>query len=179
MENIKKIINELAKVPDPISKVEVKEVLKLIHDSGHIFISGAGRSGLMIESFANRLLQIGMSVSVVGEITSPHTQTGDLLIFNSASGKSQKLIAQAKVAIKNDVETLLITTDSDSPLAEYCKHIIVIKAQSKYTETSSVQPMGALFEQYSMIFFDSLILDYMFEYKISEQTMINNHADIE
>lgn len=179
MSNITKIINELSNIPEPLRDKERKRVIKLIHDSKHIFVSGSGRSGLMVDGFANRLLQLGLSVSVVGEITSPHTHSNDLIIFNSASGKSEKMIAQVKKANSNGVRSLLFTTDKESPLARNCEEVVTIKAQSKYTNTTSIQPMGGLFEQYSLLFFDSLILDYLDEYNMLEETMIDNHADIE
>lgn len=179
MKNVESIIKELTDVPEPLTTQERVKIIQLFHSSGHIFISGSGRSGLMIDGLANRLSQLGLSVSVVGEITSPHTKAGDLIIFNSASGKSEKMVSQAKKAKDNSVKSLLITTDIKSPLAVNCEDIVMIKAQSKYTKTDTIQPMGALFEQYSMILFDSLILNYVEKYNISEKSMISNHADIE
>lgn len=104
MSNITKIINELSNIPEPLRDKERKRVIKLIHDSKHIFVSGSGRSGLMVDGFANRLLQLGLSVSVVGEITSPHTHSNDLIIFNSASGQSEKMIAQVKKQIVTELD---------------------------------------------------------------------------
>lgn len=179
MRNLKMIINELSNVPDPLSEEQIDNLITAINKSNHVFISGAGRSGLMINSFANRLLQIGLEVSVVGEITTPHLRNGDILIFNSASGSSEKLISQAREAKKYDVKIMLFTTDSQSSLAKLADYCIVVQAQSKYSETKSIQPMGALFEQYSMLLFDSLVLSYMQKYNITEQIMRDNHADIE
>lgn len=179
MENIEKIISELKNVPNPLSNTQIEEILEHIHDAKHIFISGSGRSGLMASSFANRLLQMGLSVSVVGEITSPHVKKGDVLIFNSASGSSEKLVSQAKEAKKYGVMIILITTNIDSSLAKLSNLVVKVEAQSKYSETESIQPMGAIFEQYSLLLFDSLVLSYMSKYQISEQIMKDNHADME
>lgn len=179
MENIEKIISELKNVPNPLSSTQVEEILKHIHDAKHIFISGSGRSGLMASAFANRLLQMGLSVSVVGEITSPHVKKGDVLIFNSASGSSEKLVSQAKEAKKYGITIILITTNIESSLAKLSNLVVKVDAQSKYSETESIQPMGAIFEQYSLLLFDSLVLSYMSKYQISEQIMKDNHADIE
>lgn len=179
MENIEKIISELKNVPNPLSNTQTEEILKYIHDAKHIFISGSGRSGLMASAFANRLLQMGLSVSVVGEITSPHVKKGDVLIFNSASGNSEKLVSQAEEAKKYGVKIILFTTNTESSLAKRSSLVVKIDAQSKYSETESIQPMGAIFEQYSLLLFDSLVLSYMSKYQISEQMMKDNHADIE
>lgn len=122
---------------------------------------------------------MGLSVSVVGEITSPHVKKGDVLIFNSASGSSEKLVSQAKEAKKYGVMIILITTNIDSSLAKLSNLVVKVEAQSKYSETESIQPMGAIFEQYSLLLFDSLVLSYMSKYQISEQIMKDNHADME
>ncbi|MBX4133436.1 hypothetical protein JMI89_07315 [Frischella sp. Ac48] len=47
--------------------------LNYITQAKHIFVAGASRSGLMINAFANRLLHLGYSVSIVGEINSPYS----------------------------------------------------------------------------------------------------------
>lgn len=179
MTNLSRIITEISNVPDPTLDDRIERIVKSIHKANHVFISGAGRSGLMVDAFANRLLQMGISVSIVGEITSPHLRNGDIIIFNSASGSSEKMILQAKEAKKYNIKIILITTNDDSALAKLADYSLIIKAQSKYSETESIQPMGALFEQYSLLLFDSLVLSYMKEYEISEEEMRNNHAEIE
>ena len=51
-----------------------------------IIVCGTGRSGLMLKSFAMRLMQIGYISYVVGETITPAIKEGDLLIVASASG---------------------------------------------------------------------------------------------
>ncbi len=176
---LKKICEEINNVDDPVNEKTLNRICQLIINSNHIYFSGSGRSGLMIKSFANRLLQLGLEVSVVGEISSPHTHSNDLLIFNSASGKSEKLIAQAKIAKNNGLKEILFTVDNNSPLAQFCEIVVQINAQSKFEHNKSIQPMGALFEQFSLLLFDSIILRLMKELNITEEQMIQNHADIE
>lgn len=179
MSNIKRVIKELEEVPEPVDSSVLPQILSALHQARYIFVSGSGRSGLVISAFANRLLQLGLSVSIVGEITTPHTQSKDVLIFNSASGTSRKLIEQAEFAQRKGILILLITASPQSPLARLADIVVPIKAQTKYKKTVSSQPMGTLFEQYSFLWFDSLILDYMQQYEISSSDMLSNHADLE
>lgn len=179
MSNIKRIIKELEEVPETMNSSDLRQILPSLHHARHIFVSGSGRSGLIISAFANRLLQLGLSVSIVGEITSPHTQSRDMLIFNSASGTSHKLIDQARFAQRKGILILLITASPQSSLAKLADIVVPIKAQTKYNTAASIQPMGALFEQYSFLWFDSLILDYMQQYDINGLDMLSNHADLE
>lgn len=65
----------------------IKEIVK----AHHIYLLGKGRSGLIISAFANRLMHLGFSVSLVGEITSPHSKSGDLLIIGRDQVKRQVL----------------------------------------------------------------------------------------
>ncbi|MGC3666964.1 6-phospho-3-hexuloisomerase, partial [Enterococcus faecalis] len=68
-------------IGNEISDQQVDRMTKAIQRANHIFLAGAGRSGLMIRAFANRLLLLGYSVSLVGEISSPHTKSGDLFLI--------------------------------------------------------------------------------------------------
>ena len=62
-----------------VDHTEVGAVLDGIHDARRVFVTGAGRSGLVARAFANRLMHLGMSVHVVGEVTTPAIERGDAL----------------------------------------------------------------------------------------------------
>ncbi|MGM9947678.1 6-phospho-3-hexuloisomerase [Floccifex sp.] len=173
------IIDELTIVNEKIDEKQINEFIRYIHQSSHIFLTGAGRSGLVIQSFANRLLHLGYSISVVGEISCPHTNQGDLLIISSGSGETKSLISQAQTAKENGLNIVLISTNNNSSLAHYANLIIVIPVQSKDTEGFTVQPMGTLFEQSSLILFDSIVLKLMKDKKETNKTMRQRHANIE
>ncbi|MFT8866184.1 MAG: 6-phospho-3-hexuloisomerase [Lacticaseibacillus paracasei] len=179
MSELSVIIDELKSVPDPNNDGGTDKMLDEIIAANHIFLSGAGRSGLMIKAFANRLLQMGYRVSVVGEVSSPHTHPGDLLILNSASGSASKLIIQAQIAHANGVRTVVVTTAPQSKLGMIADVVVKIEAQSKVSHTNSIQPMGALFEQFSLLLFDAIVIRLMKVTDVEEETMRNNHADME
>lgn len=179
MSELTSILDELAQVPDPLINEEVNELIRTIKEANRIYLSGAGRSGLMIRAFANRLMQLGFTISVVGEISEPHTRQGDLLIINSSSGNSTQLLAQANIAKNNGVKIVVVTTDIASPLAKMADIVIKIVAQSKVSKITSLQPMGSLFEQMSLLLFDAISLKLMKIVGATETTMRKNHADIE
>ena len=61
-----------------------------------MFVTGAGRSGLMGKSFAMRMMHMGIDAYVIGEtVTSTFTQD-DLLIIGSGSGETKSLIPIAQ-----------------------------------------------------------------------------------
>lgn len=159
-----------------------KKLLDLICNSHHIFLAGAGRSGLSAKAFANRLLHLGFDVSVIGEITSPHTHPSDLLIVVSSSGETESLKCLVKTAKSNNVKIITLTTNDNSTISKYSEQVILLPGKSKYdrdTNTQIQQPMGAEFEQMSYLFLDGIVLDLKNQLNITEQQMFANHADLE
>lgn len=181
MKFFNEIIDEVLSVGTEISETEVDQMITAIQTSKHIFLAGAGRSGLMIRGFANRLLHLGYSVSIVGEISSPHTQPGDLFLIGSGSGETTSLINQAKIAKDNGVAIGLFTTNRTSTLGKMADFLVVIPAQSKQStsEVETLQPMGSLFEQTTLFLYDSIILNLMEKIGETNQTMKPRHADLE
>ena len=59
------------------------KLIDLIFDSRWIFIYGSGRSGLVGQLFAVRLVQLGFDVHFIGEMTTPIITKEDLIILLS------------------------------------------------------------------------------------------------
>lgn len=57
--------------------------------------------------------------------------------------------------------------------------VIELPAGTKYDAEGSAQPLGSLFEQASQIFLDSLVLNLMEKLSVDEETMQQNHANLE
>ena len=177
--NGSKILSELTEVNNQLNTSDIYKLIDLIDISNHIYLTGAGRSGLMIRSFANRLLHLGYNISVVGEISSPHTHPGDLLLISSGSGETKSLISQAEIAKQNGLKVALITTSSISSLAKLADIVLLIPVQSKDTTGETIQPMGTLFEQYTLILYDSIVLNIMGLKNQTNETMKARHANLE
>lgn len=123
----KDILNQLMGYTKEIDINELSRVVRIIDNSNHIFLSGAGRSGLAVKGFANRLMHLGYNVSVVGEISSPHSKEGDLLIICSSSGETESLKDIAKKAKEADVKLLLVTTNRQSTIGKLADEILVLR----------------------------------------------------
>lgn len=168
------VIEEIQSQEILLGESSSSEVISLIKNAKHIFLAGAGRSGLMISAFANRLMHLGFDTNVIGEISTPHSQSGDLLIIGSGSGETVRLVNQAKIAKNNGVKLVLVTQSAQSTLANMADYVVDLS-----NNISSMQPMGSLFEQTSLIYYDSLVLDLMANLGETSQTMKVRHADIE
>ncbi len=177
------ILKELENNIEFIQEDQMLELIERIQKANHIFLTGKGRSGLSISAFANRLLHLGYSVSLIGEISAPHTQDGDLLIIASGSGETDALVSATKKAKSENVSLVCLTMNRESTIAKMTDLTILIPGVSpkvkELATISSIQPMGSAFEQMLYLAMDALILEMMeIENKTSEQ-MFLNHANIE
>ena len=146
-----------------------------------IFVAGAGRTGLVMRSFAMRLMHLGFRVHIIGDTTTPSIDEKDILLIGSGSGNTSSLVSISKNAKEIGVSTILFTIDSSSIIGRIASINICIPAPPPKRETNnySVQPMGSLFEQSLMIVLDTLICMLMLRKKIDSKTMFKNHANLE
>lgn len=182
-QNIRSILNELAQNAQSIDNAQAGQLIAHIRKAGHIFLQGAGRSGIAIRGFANRLLHLGFSVSVVGEISSPHSKPGDLLIIGSGSGETGSLKSLAQKAVESGVDVALITLNADSSIGRLATCVLVLpgtaKTENARAEGAFSQPMGSAFEQLCFITCDAMILELMAQLGESSNSMFKRHADFE
>ena len=183
-EYTEKILDELKHNATYISDEQLTSLVEAILNAKHIFTAGAGRSGVAMQGFTNRLMHLGLSVSAVGEITNPHTKEGDLLIIGSGSGETESLVAMANKAKKNGVSIALITMDEDSSIGKLADVVVVLpgvspKLKNKSIDITSIQPMGSAFEQISYLTYDGIILELMDRMHETSDSMFERHADLE
>lgn len=176
--NFKIILNELKQNSQNVNDNDFQSFIKEIVKAHHIYLLGKGRSGLVISAFANRLMHLGFSVSLVGEITSPHTSAGDLLIIGSGSGETPSLVSIAQIAKKEKIRLALITTNEKSTIASLADSIVVLPGASKLSGKSK-QPMGTAFEQLSFLAYDAIILELMKILNEKSDRMFQRHANFE
>jgi 6-phospho-3-hexuloisomerase len=181
---IEQVLAEVAASVRQVSADSLTQALALIESSPRIFVTGAGRSGLVMRALGMRLMHMGKIVYVAGETTTPGIAAADLLILGSGSGRTASLQSMAQQARRIGAKVLLFTTDAASPLAELADHRVVILAPSLKSgegERSllSIQPMGTLFEQSLLIVCDTLILGLMHQTGVAAAQMAERHANLE
>lgn len=182
--NVQLILQELDHNAGYIQDGEPDRLCDEILKARHIFLSGAGRSGVMIRAFANRLMHLGFSVSMVGDMTSPHSRPGDLLIIGSGSGETESLRALAEKAKKNALRLAVFTMDAESTIAGVADCVVVLpgtspKLKNKGMDITSIQPMGAAFEQILLLTEDALVMELMERTGQTSDEMFARHADLE
>ena len=80
-------LDELARVFDRIDETAVERAIDEIAMAKRIALYGVGREGLQIKGFCMRLFHLGRQAAMVGDMTTPHLGTGDLLIVSAGPGQ--------------------------------------------------------------------------------------------
>lgn len=161
---------------------QVDAFAKRAAEARRIFVAGAGRSGLMGKAFAMRLMHLGLTAHVVGESTTPGIGSGDILVLGSGSGETGSLISMAEKAQRAGASVLLVTIHPGSSIGRLADEIAALPAAAKEAAASSavtVQPMGSLFEQGLLIFYDAVVLRLMELKEMDGPAMYASHANLE
>ena len=185
------IIKNVEHTLKEINEAQVEEFMNAILNAERVFVYGAGRSGLVAKAFAMRLMHLGITVYVIGEIVTPSIKKGDLLITISGSGETTSVVNAASIAKKIGAKVACITSYENSSLAKLSDVIVIVKGRTKLDgerdffirqmegEHYPIAPLGTLFEIATMILLDSIVPKLMEELKVSEELMRARHATIE
>lgn len=160
---------------------QVERLLEMIEEASTIFVGGAGRSLMMMQAFAMRLMHIGFNSYVVGETTTPAVVADDLLIAGSGSGQTRMTLALVEAAAARGAHTSVITGHPDSPLGQAADHVVHIHAPVVFvnSERPTRQPPGTLFEQCLLAQCDAMIMQLMHRLGTTEEIIRRRHTKFE
>ena len=152
-----------------------------LHRADSIFVLGAGRSGLALRMTAMRLMQLGLTVHVVGEVTTPAIGHGDVLLVASGSGTTEAIVRSARTAIDVGAIVITLTTATKSPLANLSSVLVEVPAAEKLDRaaTKSVQYAGSLFEQAVVTIGDAFFHSLWLKSGQSADELWPRHANLE
>jgi len=152
-----------------------------LHRAGRVFVLGAGRSGLALRMTAMRLMHLGLTVHVVGEVTAPAIAAGDVLLAASGSGTTGAIVRAAETAAAAGVGIVALTTDAGSPLAEMAEVTVVIPAAAKQDHGGprSTQYSGGLFEQSVLLVGDAIFHTLWKASGATAEELWPRHANLE
>ncbi len=178
------ILTELRAVFQTINNDESDLLVKSILKADRVFVSGQGRSGFVMRSFAMRLMHLGLEAFVVGETITPSIGTGDLLIVGSGSGETLGSLLAARSAKGAGARVAAITSRRESSLAEVSDLVLIIPVKSAKVVgapgiSSTIQPLGSLAEQSLFIYLDCIIVRLMKEMDCCSEGIFQRHANIE
>lgn len=164
-------IHESAESIDPRS---LEDFVDLILSKKTIFIYGSGRSGLVGQYFAVRLVQLGLDVHFVGDMTTPIIGKDDLTVLISNTGETMSAVQTANIARRLGSHVVSVTATKSSKLAHASNSVIVLHIPN--TTDGNLLPLGTLFEDAAIMMFDALIPELMKKLGQSEDDMRKKHA---
>jgi 6-phospho-3-hexuloisomerase len=176
--NIHLILDKISGILDATDDSYHDKLTNMLDEASRIFVSGAGRSGLVGRFFAMRLMHSGYDVSLVGEIVTPSIKKGDLLIIISGSGETEQLIAYTKRAKEIGAKILLISAKGGSTIGDLADATFQIGNEELYGKVKGM-PMGTVFELSTLTFLEALISHIIYEKGIPEEEMRTRHANLE
>jgi len=174
-----------------IDKKSIDQFVESLINAKRIFIGGAGRSGLVAKAFGMRLMHLGFTVYVIGEVITPAINKDDLLIVVSGSGQTLSVVVAARIAKEKGVKIVSITSNPNSDIGKISDVIVQIKgrrpedakrdyeARQLLGNHEPLAPLGTLFELSALVFLDSIIDELMLRYQKSEDELKKLHADLE
>lgn len=169
-----KITNVLAATPAGYDE----KLINLVEGAKRVFITGAGRSGLVSRFFAMRLVHSGFQVYMVGEIVTPSIQAGDLFIVISGSGETETLLPLLKKAKSQGAKIAVISMKSVSTMASMADLVVAVGNADLFAKTQGM-PMGTTFELSTLILLEATVSYLIHKNGLTEEGMRAIHANLE
>jgi 6-phospho-3-hexuloisomerase len=164
-------------IADILARVEVPAYEGLLqafaNRAQRWFFSGQGRSGLIAQMMAMRLMQAGYDTHVVGEVSAPAVRAGDGFFLVCGSGQTPVSLSFATIAKAEGAKLVVITHKPKSKLAEMADVLLSIPMEK------SVQFGGSVFEQASLILLDSLIFQLTAQNSDAHAAMWRQHTNMQ
>jgi len=173
------IVEEIRRALAQVDAAQVRALEEAVLRAQALFLTGAGRSGLVARCFAMRLMHLGLPVHVVGETVTPALQPGDLLIAISGSGESATTCAVAESAAKHGAGVAAITSVEESRLARAAELALLVPGAGEEQPATSAQFGGTLFEQSAVVALDAIALSLQRHLRRTDEQMRARHATLE
>jgi 6-phospho-3-hexuloisomerase len=185
--DLETVLGELHGVLQAVDVGAMRALEERIAAARRVYVAGAGRTGLMVRAFAMRLMHLGLQVHVVGNVTTPAFEAGDVLVIGSGSGEtgSLRVIAQRAKALGGTL--VVVTIVPTSTIGQMADVVVRLDAPSPKAAPpsggplprASAQPMGSLFEQALLLLLDSVVMRLARARGASSDEMFTRHANLE
>ena len=172
--SIRAILDNIESAQEFLDEKAIDEFEDIIINAKNIFVTGAGRSGLVAKAFAMRLMHLGLSAYVVGETISPAIYEDDCIIAISGSGETNTIVSAAKIAKNRGSKVLALTSYPESTLGQLADSYVLVKGRTKkevddenymkrqiHGNYTSLTPLGTAFELTTLVFLDAIVSELM------------------
>lgn len=119
-------LNELGAVLARTDEAQIDAACAMLAGAGRIAVHGCGREALQVKGFAMRLYHLGLSVSVVGDMTTPPLGQGDVFLASSGPGETTTVLTLMRVARAAGAKVLLLTAEPEGSAAKFADFTLLI-----------------------------------------------------
>lgn len=179
--NLSLIKGEIIDTTNRIDERQLAVLMQQIQEAKRVFLTGAGRSGLVLRMAAMRLMHLGMTVHIAGDTTTPAIASDDLLLVASGSGTTSGVVKSAETAVKAGARVAAFTTNPDSPLANIAETLVIVPAVQKTDHGTTItrQYSGSLFEQSLFLATEAIFQSLWDNDEQSAEELWRRHANLE
>ena len=175
---------ELGGVFARLDDAQVNAAVALIARARRIALHGVGREGLQVKGFAMRLFHLGLSASVVGDMTCAPVGPGDLLVVSAGPGHFGTVASLMQTAREAGARALVVTAQAQGACAVAADALIHLPAQTMADDhgaaaASSVLPMGSLYEGALFVLFEVMVLRLRDHLAVAPAAMRSRHTNLE
>jgi len=198
------IAANLERAIESLDERSLDSIIQLVLSAKRVFVYGAGRSGYVARSFAQRLKQIGLEAYFVGESTTPACSAFDTLVVVSGSGQTPSVLATTPACSAFDTlvvvsgsgqtpsvlamltsarnlgaRTVLVTANRNGAAAGLAGCLLLVPGKTKLLETHSHAPFTSLFDVTSLSVLDGVTAELMQRMGVTEKDIQREHANLE
>ncbi|MFN8441210.1 MAG: 6-phospho-3-hexuloisomerase [Caldilineaceae bacterium] len=181
-EVVSHILEEIKSSLLQVDSSKLEALLTLLESSPRTFVTGEGRSGLVMRMFAMRLTHLGRPAFVVGDVTTPAIGAGDLLVVCSGSGETTIPCLRAQRSRNLGAQVIAIGGRDRSTLLQQAHLSILLTPPADPDQSQrqrTIQFGGSRFEQSAFLFCDTVAWLAMQRWQIDPATMQARHANLE
>lgn len=169
------ILGEVEAALASIDPSALEEAVSSILSAKTVFIYGVGRSGLIGQAFAVRLVQLGIDVHFVGDMTTPIVATGDVVFIVSNTGETMSAVQTANIVRRVGAKTISVTGNPNSKLG-HASNVVLELSSSRDEQRKKYAPLGTIFEAAALVLFDSMVSIIMDKTGQNETSLRRRHA---
>ncbi len=160
---------------EKIDTVTIDQMVTTLIQAHRIYLYGVGRSGLIGQAFAVRLVQMGFDVHFIGDMTTPIVNEGDAVIIVSNTGETMSAVQTANIVRRVGAQVISITANSNSKLA-HASNLLIEISPKKDDQRKKLAPLGTIFEGAALALFDSIVPIMMEKLGQNEGDLRKRHA---
>ena len=155
-----------------------------LQNKRRFFLLASGRSGMILQCFATRLVHLGAEVHMITNLASiPAMRRKDILIVLSGSGTTKIVVSLLETYV-NTVKPfgiVAITSHPDTVIGHIGDIAIKLKGRTKRDEAknreeAALTPEGTMFEAAAFVYLDAIIAELAVKLGKSNKDMLEKHS---